>query len=259
MHHALVTMKNTLPTHADVMSALPVSDAEDSVSSEGDPIRLMMTLVLDLWHGYRRPSSTPIASVSPQFWQFIWVVMPLVLSPVEGQVSEICLHERLDEWRALIDECAAWGESIDALRRMEAGHQVGSRADFDRAVSVLLKHVRPALGDEFDGVTLSSFEHDAGRSLLLQVIRRRCDVAGVHPRPTSGSVVGMEGRALLSIHEALARSTTPRACGSAGCRNYISEDAAPQVKMCQQCRRGKGAERVRRHRKHKQAAGAIRK
>jgi hypothetical protein len=191
-------------------------------SEPARPARLLVPALLAAWQGADTPGHTPLVGLDvpkladPDSWRSA-LVLGVALAPpairTRKGLDSLIHPERALVWRELSIECALWRDAIDQLRLAETpGAMSAIPGDLRAALVRLARSIGPVLGlPETDLIRLDEDATATIRERLLRWIIARCALAGVEPRPRRG-LVGTEGRALWSIHDALADVAPARRC-----------------------------------------------
>lgn len=241
--------------------ASAVESAEPS-----DPTRLARRVVpalLAVWQdadtpGRRPPTDLVVPKLAdPDTWRSALALGVSIAPPAirsHGAFASLVHPERASEWRAFSIECALWRDAIDQLRVAEASESTSAMpGDLRAALVRLARQVGPSLGlPETDLAMVEEDETATIRALLLRWVTARCAIAGVEPRPHRG-FVGTEGRALWSIHDALADATPARRCQwPEGCIGLLPPGAYAHRRYCDLHRREADRRRTAQRRSREQ-------
>jgi len=167
-----------------------------------------------------------------------------------GVLGFLVQLERARDWRALSIECALWRDAIDRLRAAEQPDATAAvRADLRLALAALARWVGVLLSlPELDLTVLDPAETATIRERLIRWIAARWAIAGVEPRPRRG-LMGTEGRALWSIHDALTDMKPLRVCEwQEGCTELLPPGAYAHRRYCDTPRREAARRRMERRR-----------
>ncbi|MFI5258874.1 MAG: hypothetical protein ACHQ01_04605 [Candidatus Limnocylindrales bacterium] len=192
----------------------------------------------------------------PDTWRTVIALAAAVRRPdggASGSPPPLVPAERASDWRAFSIECGLWRDAIDALGRAEHPDADGLNSEsLHKALVRLGRQVGPILGlppGDLEGLDPTAPEIVRGRLIRWVVVR--CSISGVAPRPRGGAV-GTEGRALLSIYDALTDVYTDaeprRQCIWPDCLEPLPRRSYPHRQYCDTHRRKKAADRVARRR-----------
>ncbi len=141
--------------------------------------------------------------------------------------------ESAKDWSNFTVECALWRDAIDAMVRADAGVEPMSDRDTLpgalRALERRLVSMRAVADDARPQLDSDSVEE--ARERLLRWSAARCTIAGVWPRPQAG-IVGTEGRALWSIHDAVTARPQALFCRWPECLTPLPPGSYAHRKWC---------------------------
>ena len=201
--------------------------------------------------GLPDPVELPVPKLAdPDTWRSVLILAGAMAARAMGTGDLLVPQERARDWQDLSMECALWRDALDRLRVAEQPRSTASEHSALRvALSDLARRLGPRLGlPATDLTALDARDTETIRSRLVRWITARCAIGGVEPRPRSG-LVGTEGRALWSIHDALSETTLPRRCEwPEGCDELLPPRAYAHRRNCDLHRREASRGRMRRWR-----------
>lgn len=228
---------------------------EETDSLDAATSRAVTAALVTYWKagdtpGVEAPRGVQVPQLAdPDTWRTVFAFASATPQPV-GKNPWIAA-ERADDWRDFSIECALWRDAIDALGRVETGDDALDADDVRAAraaLAALARRVGSRLGLPFtDLAELDPAVPGLVRERLLRWVAARCALAGVDPRPRSGAL-GTEGRAVLSIQDALMDAEPRRRCAWLDCRELLPPQSYAHRQYCDTHLRQKASERAARRR-----------